>query len=687
MSLLSQRRAARAAPSAAPEGALRLVDPGNEPEPARPRLGALLVERGTLAPGDLLKALAMQGREDARLGEILIAHRMITPDALMEGLAEQWQARIIDPVTEPPDPRLIDLCGPARCLREAMLPWQRHGAVTVIATARPHLFARHEAELTLLFGPVVMALARESQIFDAVERLRAAALTRRAETRVAPPLSCRAFLGRRRQRARLAVGAVALAAAFTFPVAAVALLTGWAVFTLLLLLALKAAAVSIGITDHLRERHDSRLRRAEAAALVAGDKPLDPRAISALPGFTSRRANTAIARLPVVSVMVPIFHEEEIATRLVRRLSRLAYPKELLDIVLVMEDEDDTTRQTLARTRLPPWMRVVTVPRGAVQTKPRALNYALEFCRGTIVGVWDAEDAPEPQQIHKVVQRFHERPAEVACLQGALDFYNSRTNWLSRCFAVEYASWFRVVLPGLARLGLAIPLGGTTLFFRRAALERIGGWDAHNVTEDADLGIRLARMGYRAELVSTTTFEEANCRALPWIRQRSRWIKGYAMTWAVHMRSPARLWRELGAWRFAGFQLLFVGTLSQFILAPLIWSFWLVVLGFWHPVAALLPGWAIWALASTFFASELVNIATGLLGAQRAGHLALRKWVPTLHLYHPLGALASYKALWEIATRPFYWDKTAHGLHDAHEAEQHEALMVRAARATLTPAE
>ncbi|MBS8227053.1 glycosyltransferase [Vannielia litorea] len=649
-------------------------------------MGKILVESGALDPGDLLKALSMQAREEARLGDILLAHSMITRPQLMAGLAQQWGARIVDPLFEPPDPRLVDRLSPERCLRDGLLPWRRGGSLTIIVTARPHFFARHQEELTRLFGPVVMALAQEQEIYRAVQQIRAKDLVRKAETKVAEPLSCREFLTRRKQRVLIALCTALVLISLAAPAALLALLTVWAVVTLVLQMALKAAATTFAwqrLRADRRERHrrTAALEAAAQAAQQTGPLPL----ASALPAFNSRRNRPAIARLPVVSVMVPLFREEHIASHLVRRLSRLTYPKELLDVCLVMEASDDTTRLTLSRTHLPPWIRVITVPRGAVQTKPRALNYALEFCRGSIVGVWDAEDAPDPDQIHKVVQRFHERPPKVACLQGALDFYNAGTNWLSRCFAVEYASWFRVVLPGLARLGWPIPLGGTTLFFRREALENIGGWDAHNVTEDADLGMRLVRLGYRTELVQSTTFEEANCRALPWVKQRSRWLKGYALTWAVHMRKPRQLWRDLGAWRFAGFQLLFLGALSQFILAPLLWSFWLVVLGLWHPVAAVLPGWAIWTLAGTFLASELVNIAVGLTGTRLAGHLALRKWVPTLHFYYPLGALASYKALWEIVTKPFYWDKTTHGLH--HEDEDELApVLVLDSPAPVSPA-
>ncbi|CAN0585215.1 unnamed protein product, partial [Ectocarpus sp. 12 AP-2014] len=222
--------------------------------------------------------------------------------------------------------------------------------------------------------------------------------------------------------------------------------------------------------------------------------------------------------------------EQDIARTLVARLSRLTYPKALLDVVLVLEAEDRLTRETLARTDLPPWMRTITVPPGDVTTKPRALNYAFRFTRGEIIGIYDAEDAPAPDQIDRVVAQFHDSPGNVGCLQGILDYYNPRANWLSRCFTIEYASWFRILLPGLSRLGLVVPLGGTTVFFRREVLEKVGGWDAHNVTEDADLGVRLARHGFRTDLMPSVTREEANNRFWPWIKQRSRWLKGYGIT-------------------------------------------------------------------------------------------------------------------------------------------------------------
>ncbi|MFL9503614.1 glycosyltransferase [Rhodopseudomonas palustris] len=204
-----------------------------------------------------------------------------------------------------------------------------------------------------------------------------------------------------------------------------------------------------------------------------------------------------------------------------------------------------------------------------------------------------------------------------------------------------------------------------TPFFRRQVLEDLGGWDAHNVTEDADLGIRLARHGYRTEVIETVTGEEANCRVLPWVRQRSRWIKGYMVTWAVHMRAPRLLWRQIGPRRFFGFQVMFLGSILQSLLAPLLWSFWIMALGLPHPLAAALSPATLGALITLFLLAEAVNISLGIIALRRSGHRLSPLWAFTLQAYFPLAAFAAYKGLWETLRRPFYWDKTHHGLYDS----------------------
>lgn len=591
--------------------------------------GVSLLREGLLSSDGLVTALSLQKRHHGRLCDILLARQLISQTVLYEAQARHWKVRLIDPLLKPADPRLLDKFGAANCLREGLLPWRRVGQAVVIATAYPEDFSKHYKQLRNIFGPVIMALAPASKIEAAVMKTRSFELNHAAENRVNAAESCRDW-GHEGLAVKVALGLTLFSLGlWVLPSFMALAFTFWATLTLALSTALRAGAVM-------------------AALRVSPPPPPGP----------------IIARLPTVSIMVALFKEGDIAPRLIRRLDRLDYPRSLLDIVLVVEEEDHLTRDALNAVDLPPWMRVVVVPDGHLKTKPRALNFGLDLCRGSIIGVYDAEDAPEPSQIRKVVERFCQRGPEVACLQGILDFYNPETNWLSRCFTMEYAAWFRIILPGLQKLGFAIPLGGTTLFFRRAALEELGGWDAHNVTEDADLGMRLARHGYRTEVLETVTEEEANCRAVPWVRQRSRWIKGYMMTWSVHMRDPMLLWQQLGARKFIGFQILFLCTLSQFLLAPVLWSFWLVPLGAPHPLASALPPAVMTGLIGLYLLTEVINITLNAMGLRKTKHRMSMLWVPTLHFYFPLGALAAYKAAWEMVTKPFYWDKTSHGHFD-----------------------
>jgi glycosyltransferase XagB len=627
MSLLQPRPLHPPASWVKPGSGLAFLPPGRSDT-----LGVALLREGLVGADEMVQALALHARRRGRLADILLSRSVIPPSRLYGALARHWHTSVVDLSKEPPDVRLIDRFGAANCLRHALVPWRNVGGTTLIATAQPEDFARHHDQLTRLFGKISMVVTPLFAIEEAVLSQRGPRLAHGAETRVKDSESCRSFGGARLLGPILLVALTAVSLMLISAQLLLWVLVAWAVLTLALSAALKLAA---GI----------------AASRPLGQAPPAP----------------LIARLPIVSVMVALYRESDIAPRLIRRLSRTDYPRELLDIVLVVEAEDLMTRSALANADLPPWMRIVVAPKGHVKTKPRALNFALDHCRGSIIGVYDAEDAPDPDQITRVVNRFHACGSQVACLQGVLDFYNPTTNWLSRCFTIEYATWFRLVLPGLQRLGLPIPLGGTTLFFRRAALEDLGGWDAHNVTEDADLGMRLYRHGYRTELIDTVTGEEANCRALPWVKQRSRWLKGYMMTWGTHMRDPGLLWRQLGPWRFAGFQVLFLCTLSQFLLVPVLWSFWLAFFGLPHPVADALPQTAFYGVMGLFLASEVLNVTMGVMALRASRHRFSRLWVLTLHFYFPLGALASYKAAWELVCAPFYWDKTAHGHFDPPE--------------------
>jgi cellulose synthase/poly-beta-1,6-N-acetylglucosamine synthase-like glycosyltransferase len=533
-----------------------------------------------------------------------------------------------------PDARALDRIGLETALRNHVLPLTPAGAVTPVAAASRAEFRRIEKHLRALLGPVVCRLSTRSAIEAELLDMRQAHLARRAERRTPLAESCRGWSTAKMKLLAVTLLLLVLICLLRAPQILIWVFLVWAVLTLLAVTGLRTTAAAVHLVG---ERRSARKWRTETT------KPQPPR------------------YMPRISLLVPLYKERDIAARLVRRLTALDYPRDRLEVALILEWGDDTTEHALRAASLPAWMRIVRVPPGDLRTKPRAMNYAMDFLSGEVIGIYDAEDAPDRDQLMKVAVAFDRAPQNVACLQGALDFYNAPSNILTRCFTIDYAVWFRLVLPGFERLGLVMPLGGTTVFFRRNALETLGRWDAHNVTEDADLGLRLARRGYRCAFLPTVTQAEATTTVPAWIRQRSRWIKGYAMTWAVHMRDPFRLYGELGLLRFLAVQILFLGTLSQFLLAPVLWSFWLILFGLPHPITQVLSQNAIVLLGSLFFLSEVLTVLTSAAAVSHAKHRWLIKWVPFMHLYYPMAAFASWKAFAEMLSRPFYWDKTAHG--------------------------
>lgn len=275
--------------------------------------------------------------------------------------------------------------------------------------------------------------------------------------------------------------------------------------------------------------------------------------------------------LPGYTVLVPLYRESKVLHALLDRLAALDYPDDRRQILLLVEEDDEETRGALPAV-LPSGFEVVLIPAGHPRTKPKACNVGLRHARGEFCVIFDAEDQPEPAQPAQGGGGLRSSPRWMVCVQAELQYWNPWTNWLTRCFAAEYAHNFGLFLHGLDRFRLPIPLGGTSNHFRTDALRDLGAWDPFNVTEDADLGIRIARRGWSVRMMESVTLEEANCRLGNWLRQRSRWIKGYCQTWLVHMRSPVRLWRELGPRGFVSFQLAVGFATLTTLLNPVFWA-------------------------------------------------------------------------------------------------------------------
>ncbi|MGH6725682.1 MAG: glycosyltransferase family 2 protein [Pseudolabrys sp.] len=341
------------------------------------------------------------------------------------------------------------------------------------------------------------------------------------------------------------------------------------------------------------------------------------------------------------------------------------YPPEKLDIILAVEADDQDTRAAIAarNTRIP--IAVIPVATEGPRTKPKALNVALPFARGTFTVIYDAEDRPDPNQLRRALQAFSAGGDDLACVQARLCIDNTADGWLARLFTAEYAGQFDVFLPGLAAMQLPLPLGGSSNHFNTATLREVCGWDPYNVTEDADLGMRLARFGRRIEMIDSTTHEEAPARLGPWLRQRTRWFKGWMQTWLVHMREPRRLLRDLGWPGFVTFQLIVGGNALAALIHPLFLAMLI------YSLARGAPMWRgdsvpVALLAAIYGATAVVGYLTsaflGWLGLSRRG-LASTAWVLLLTPLHwLLLSLAAWRALYQLAAAPYAWEKTEHGL-------------------------
>lgn len=371
------------------------------------------------------------------------------------------------------------------------------------------------------------------------------------------------------------------------------------------------------------------------------------------------------SELPVYSILAPLYREANVIDDFLKAISSIDYPKEKLDVKFIVEPDDPETLEKLRHKLLPAYFEIIDAPLRKPKTKPKALQAALPFARGKYVVVFDAEDRPEPGQLRAAYAAFRKGSEKLACVQAKLAIDNQKPGFVARHFAVEYSGLFDVLLPALAKLQLPLPLGGTSNHFNTEMLRDAGGWDPHNVTEDADLGIRLARLGYLTDIVDSTTFEEAPVSFGQWRRQRTRWFKGWMQTYIVHMRSPAKLFRQLGAGGFSVFQLLIGGA----VLSALVHPFFLLALVNDSVAGNLLApsqditDWLDKALVFiTLFSGYIGSAALAYAGMKRRKPVATGLFLFTIPVYWMMLSLAAWCAVLELIFRPHYWQKTEHGL-------------------------
>jgi glycosyltransferase XagB len=371
-----------------------------------------------------------------------------------------------------------------------------------------------------------------------------------------------------------------------------------------------------------------------------------------------RRADPAVSEdeLPSYTVLVPAYHEEAVIGGLVNCLGQLDYPEHLLEVLILVERRDMATKQAITAARSASFIRVVEIPPGSPQTKPRSCNAGLMLAKGELLVIYDAEDRPEPDQLRLAAARFKAGGDRLACVQAKLMVHNGGASFVARQFALEYCLRYELTLPGLTRLGMPVPLGGTSNHFRTDVLRRLGGWDAWNVTEDADLGMRTRALGYDVEVIDSVTWGEAPTRVRPWVRQRTRWFKGFLLTHLVHTRQPLRTWRSFRPSGVLTLLLLLAGTPVLFLTQSLLLA--VSATGYQGPFHVELPvQLPEFALQITML---MVYAVLAVTAARRWGQ-ASAVFAPLVPLYWLMYWWAAWRAIYQLVRSPFVWEKTPHG--------------------------
>ncbi|GAB4062720.1 glycosyltransferase family 2 protein [Uliginosibacterium sediminicola] len=631
----------------------RLSLSAGTPAANAPRLGDVLLERGLITPAQQARALDLSRSWRVRFGEVVIAMGWTKSLDLFRTLAAHLGAPFVDLLAEPPDAALLHAEDAPQYMAQLLIPWRKRAdGVLIVATAAPGeettaFIARKwgldvEIVITSKFD-IIWTIQRSFdriQSHDAVHSLSERDPLMSAKQIITPEqlIFIYALLS------LLALGLI------VSPVA-----TLIAANTIMGLWYLGNFIFKGLLVWHSEQAQDAEGDQLSRAAQALRDEDL-----------------------PVVTVLVPMFREPEVLPILTHALRNLQYPRSKLDIKLVLEAGDHETIQAAQALGLEGIFEILRVPPSHPQTKPKACNYAMRFARGEYLVIYDAEDKPEPDQLRKVVAAFQRSPANTACIQCRLNYYNAHENWLTRMFTLDYSLLFDLLLPGLERLKVPIPLGGTSNHFRLDVLRELNGWDPFNVTEDADLGIRLTQKGYRVGVIDSTTYEEANVAIGNWIRQRSRWIKGYMVTFLVHTRRPIHLVRATGIGGALGFTFFVGGTVLSALLNPLYWLMLLLwtlshASGFERFFPPLLGYLSLFNL----LAGNGAFVYLSMLAPLRRRWVDLVPYSLSIFAYWGLMSVAAYKALWQLVYKPFYWEKTQHGLstHTAAELAKAKAAM------------
>lgn len=614
-------------------------------------IGEVLVDAGVITPQQLDEALRQQRQAGGHLGVYLILMGACTRLELYQGLARQLGFPFANLRTDPPDAELMARLDAKEQAHRSWIPYRWDDGRLVIALVEPptreviatamRQFGADTIDIVITtdwdLDQAVTRFCRANLLFTAAEELAAISPDRSAKGKPVPW-----------QRVALYVVIAGLIAGLVLRPSAtlIAMLAAINVFFAVAIL-FKVVTTAVGLVS----LHDQRVKE-ERLAEVGID--LDP--------------EVADQDLPMYTILVPVFHEANVVELVMDHLGDLDWPKSKLQVLILAEEVDEETINACKAANPPEFVRLLIVPKGTPQTKPRACNFGLMFALGEYLVIYDAEDRPDPDQLRRAHAAFvadkedEDQSRPLACVQAALNYFNWNANVLTRMFTLEYSSWFDGMLHGMVAWRLPIPLGGTSNHFRVDRLREMGGWDPYNVTEDADLGMRAAAAGYRVGTIDSTTWEEACAKIPAFVRQRTRWLKGYMITALVDARFPIKFARAAGWPSMITLMGLIAGTPFAFLAYPLVWAITIVTyLGFETTTFSLPPALGVFATLNAILGNILILSLSAITGATRHGW-RIAGYALLNPLYWFLHATAAWRALFQVFFKPHHWEKTPHGL-------------------------
>jgi len=609
---------------------------------ARMQMAQMLTRSGLITDEQLQRAMLEYSRTGDPLGDILVSHEAISEDTLVAALSEMYQMQRVGLSEFTPDMEVARRLPEPLALALQAVPVAATEDLVLLAVARP-LGAEQAAEVEDALGsPFRQLLANRTELDQLIQRVHArhyAEVSTRLLMETRPEESAHVVISGGQKAGLVILGIVVVVCGVVWPWPTAIGLVAICSFLYLVVTVYKVRLTMQALGTHL----ETDVTDDEIAAI-------DDR------------------HLPIYTILVPLYKEAGIVPRLVRDINALDYPRTRLDVKLLCEEDDLETVARIREMQLPPHFHLVVVPDSQPKTKPKACNYGLQLATGDLCVIFDAEDRPDPDQLKKAVIAFTRVPENVVCVQAKLNHFNQDQNLLTAWFANEYSMHFELILPAMGAAAAPIPLGGTSNHFITQKLRDLGAWDPFNVTEDADLGIRLHREGHRTAMIDSTTLEEANSQVPNWIRQRSRWNKGYIQTWLVHMRHPFALLSATGLRGFLSFNLT-MGQAFVLLLNPIFWGLTtLYVFTQAGVIRELFPSILFYVASALLFVGNFMFVYLNVAGSLQRGEFGLTRTALISPLYWGLMSWAAWKGFIQLFTNPFYWEKTTHGLDDGSAA-------------------